>query len=249
MRSIDLNCDLGELIDGTDLAMMPYISSCNIACGGHAGSVALMERAIDEAKKYQVVIGAHPGYPDKANFGRISWDLSDSEIKDLIATQVNQLQLIGQKKGTSVRYVKLHGALYHDAANEGRIAKSVVDGVREVSDIVGLLGPEDSILEQTAISNGFEFFKESFVDRRYLKNNQLVPRSEPNSILNSLEEIEEQLLDIVVRSQVKTQNGKFIQLIADSICVHGDHPNSLKITQRMKSILEAQGVTIKPFID
>lgn len=246
---IDLNCDLGELNDGSDLAVMPYISSCNITCGGHAGSPELMAMAVDEAIKHQVTIGAHPGYPDKENFGRISLDLTDSQIYSLIVNQVKQLWQVARKKGAVIRYVKLHGALYHDAATDIRIARSVVSSMKEIPDQLSLLGPANSMLEETAVSNGINFFYESFVDRRYQEDGHLVPRSEPTAILSSIEEVKQQLLSIILKEKVKTIEGKVIRLKTDSICIHGDHPDSLQTARVIKNTMDEQGIKIKSFLD
>ncbi len=246
---IDLNCDLGELEDGSDLEIMPFISSCNIACGAHAGSQELMEMAVEKAMDHDVVIGAHPGYPDKVNFGRISLSFSEKELEELILGQVMRLHDIAISKQSGIRYVKLHGALYHDASNNGIIASSVIRGIRRTGLPLAILGPPKTILEEMALENRIKYYHESFIDRRYYLNGRLVPRSEPIAVLVRLAEIEEQLLDIVLHSRVKTVSGAFINIKSDSICLHGDHPDAVENARLIRKILDQKGIEVRSFIN
>ncbi len=248
MRSIDINCDLGEMEDGRDVLVMPFISSCNIACGGHAGNPDLMLRAVQEAFRHHVSIGAHPGYADRVNFGRKSMHLTSSEVTMLIFDQVSRLQNIATRALTRVRYVKLHGALYHDAAKNKEIARAVIAGLKKTGLDLSVLGPGGSVLEAEAISNGFDFYLESFIDRRYDPMGQLVPRNEPNAVIGDIDGIEMQLKEITLESKVSTIDGGQIDLQTDSICIHGDHPGALENARAIKTILAEEGIAVKSFL-
>lgn len=248
MRQIDINCDLGELDDGSDLLIMPYISSCNIACGGHAGSPDLMLEAVQEAFRYHVTIGAHPGYEDRENFGRKSMDLTGTEIAMLIYDQISRLQNIASRTYAGVRYVKLHGALYHDASKHGEIARSIIDGLKKTGLDLAILGPNGSALEREAKARGFHFYQESFIDRRYNPMGQLVPRNEPNAVIEDINGIKEQLKEITLERKVSTIDGGEIDLQADSICIHGDHSGALENARAIKKMLIEEGIAIKSFL-
>ncbi|XOV92032.1 MAG: 5-oxoprolinase subunit PxpA [Bacteroidota bacterium] len=247
-RTIDLNCDLAELEDQSDLAIMPFISSCNIACGGHAGSEKLMDLAVQLANENGVTIGAHPGYPDQDNFGRISIRMSEKEIQKLIAEQVGLLQVIARDHSNEIKYVKLHGALYHDAASDESIAQSVLRGIQKINPRFGILGPPDTILERVARQSGFDYYNESFIDRKYQKDGRLVPRSKSNAVMEDLKDVEEQLKNIVLHHQVETIEGNSIQLKTDSICIHGDHPLAIENARLIREILDREGVNVQSFI-
>ena len=248
MKHIDINCDLGELADGSDLLIMPYISSCNIACGGHAGDPDLMLKAVQEAFRYHVTIGAHPGYVDRANFGRKSMDLSATEISMLIYDQVLRLQNIASSVFSSVRYVKLHGALYHDALEDVVVAGAVIKGIKKTGLKLSVLGPTNSALERKTVSNGLQFYKESFIDRRYNQLGHLVPRSQSNAVIEDDSGIEKQLKEITVNEKVSTIEGDRIDLKADSICIHGDHPGALEHAKLVRNILAVEGIGVKSFL-
>lgn len=248
MKHIDINCDLGELADGSDLQIMPYISSCNIACGGHAGDPDLMLKAVQEAFTYHVTIGAHPGYVDRANFGRKSMNLSATEISMLVFDQISRLQNIASNTFSSVRYVKLHGALYHDASEDVVVAGAVIEGIRKTGMKLSVLGPGGSILERKTVSNGLEFYTESFIDRRYNQLGRLVPRSQPDAVIEDAMGIERQLKEITVNEKVSTIEGNQIDLKADSICIHGDHQGALEHAKLVRKILSAEGIGVKSFL-
>lgn len=246
--TIDLNCDLAELEGQTDLQVMPYISSCNIACGGHAGSPKLMRLAIKLAMQHGVTIGAHPGYPDPENFGRVSMKMKGDDLANLFFEQVMLLQGFAEDLGNSVKYVKLHGALYHDAASDESTAIQMIKGLKKTGLDLPFLGPDDTVLQHLASQNGFGYFCESFIDRRYGSEGRLLPRSEEGSIISQPEEIDQQLSDIVILYQVKTNVNTHIPIAADSICLHGDHPGAAQNAKRVRVVLEQLGVTVKSFV-
>ncbi|MBV6643086.1 MAG: LamB/YcsF family protein [Cyclobacteriaceae bacterium] len=248
MRNIDINCDLGELDDGSDLLIMPFISSCNIACGEHAGNAQLMSKAVLEAINHQVVIGAHPGYPDRKNFGRVSVDLAGSEVEELIYNQVVRLQEIALKSNSTVSYIKLHGALYHDALTNKAIAQAVISGASRTGLELRFLGPTNSELEIEAKAAGLPYHYEAFIDRRYDDKGKLVPRSKPNAVIGDVRGVEGQLLEIVLRESVTSISGNKIDLNADSICIHGDHPGAIENARMIRKILTREGVSVKSFI-
>lgn len=217
-----LNCDLGEGF-GCEGAVMEFIDQANIACGAHAGSMDLMRETVILAQKHKVSIGAHPGYPDRKNFGRVSLDSTPEQIAGWVAAQIASLASL-----TPVDYVKPHGALYQDMMSSAEILAAIRGAIGDrplmIQALPGVMNDDSGLLT------------EAFADRRYTDEGGLVPRSETGSVLNG-EQIEEQVHLLVNDREVQTASDRRIKIKADSLCVHGDNPEGVQIIERLRGIL------------
>lgn len=229
---IDINCDVGEGLNNEHL-LMPYIASCNIACGGHAGDVATMINVVELAKKYHVKIGAHPSYPDKENFGRKSIQLSEEELKNTIAHQIKTLGKIVSDFGLQIHHIKPHGALYNDIAKDKSLAKIFLDAIQEYRSKYALYVPYGSAIEKEALRKGFNIIYEAFADRNYNDDLSLVSRKESNAILTNVDQIVEHISQIKEKGKVRTISGQLLELKASTFCVHSDTNNSVAIVKEI----------------
>jgi UPF0271 protein len=230
---IDLNADLGEGA-GTDAALMPLITSANISCGGHAGDESTIHAALRLARQNGVRIGAHPGYPDRANFGRTPVDKPSDELTHNLIEQVRSLVDRANELGLTVAYLKPHGALYNQAAVDASFAEMVCAVAAAAN--LPLVGLPESRLETICLLEDIPFYSEGFADRRYNPDGTLVPRSEPDALLHDSYEIVEQVEWLVGTLRVRT------------ICVHGDTPDAVALTESVRDQLMAKGITIKAFV-
>ncbi len=237
---IDLNCDLGE--GGPfDPALMPLVSSANIACGGHAGDDATMRATVELAQRHGVAIGAHPGFADREHFGRRELALSGAEIRRLVAAQVRALQAIAP-----LRHVKPHGALYNLAAREDTVARAVVEGVQSAGSDLILVGLTGSALLRAGRACGLKVAGEAFADRRYGSDGALVPRGQPEALIEDVNESVEQVLMLVRDGCVRATNGALLPVEAATICVHGDAPNAVALVGALRAALIAAGIALEP---
>lgn len=252
MVRIDLNADLGESfgryqMPGED-ELLGLVTSANIACGFHAGDPLVMQRMVGAAAGRQVTIGAHPGYRDLVGFGRRELAASPTELAADVVYQVGALDGFCRAAGTRVRYVKLHGALYHRAVRDRDVAKSVTYGIRQLDADLVVLGPEGSALLTAAAETGLDVAREAFVDRAYQPDGQLVPRSEPGAMLEDVDAIAERALRMVQDHYVVAIDGTRCIIRADSLCVHGDGPHAIAIVRAVRQRFEAEAITLAPFV-
>lgn len=241
---IDLNCDMGEGMP-TDAAIFPFISSANIACGAHAGDEDTMRRTIELALQYDVAIGAHPSYPDRANFGRL--DMLDPatpgarlQLHDLSATltdQLAQLQKVCASFGTRIRHVKPHGALYNRAARDATVSAIICKAILDFDPSLLLYGLSGSEMKNQAAAAGLTFVSEVFADRTYREDGSLTPRTEPNALIDDTAAALKQVLQMVNEGTVTTQSGAIIPIAADTICLHGDGPHAVTFAKRISEEL------------
>ncbi len=241
MASIDLNCDLGEGA-GHDAELMPLITSANIACGAHAGDEATMRAIVALAQQHGVAIGAHPGFADRANFGRTELPLGVGEIHDLVFTQVRKLKALGP-----VRHVKPHGALYNMAAREIAVARAVVDAIYEVDPELILFGLANSQLVAVADACGLPVANEVFADRTYQADGSLTPRSRPDALITDEAAAVAQALRMVREGKVRATDGTDVLIRADTICLHGDGPHPVAFARRLREAFLAAGIELKSF--
>ncbi|MEO7097790.1 MAG: 5-oxoprolinase subunit PxpA [Luteolibacter sp.] len=221
MRSIDLNADLGE--GGTeDAALLGLVTSCNIACGGHAGSDEIMRRTVGLAKAAGVSIGAHPGYEDRENFGRLEMNLPLQLVTDLVARQVEKLMGFA---GGHLHHVKPHGALYNQANRDDLLAAAAVEGVRKISPTLMLYAPPNGALANAAKAAGLIVKAEGFADRRYREDGSLVPRSEAGAVIFDIDEA-------VAQAMVLARGG-----VIETICVHGDGAHAVAMLREIRRAL------------
>jgi UPF0271 protein len=226
---IDLNADLAEGC-GNDDAIMRLVSSANICCGSHAGGIADMDAALNLAKKHHVCVGAHPGYPDRENFGRKPVKLNPADLARTITDQLELLEGRARLAGIPIRYLKLHGALYHEASQDEATAELVAQIARQHFLLV--MGLPESTLEKAARQAAIGYIREGFADRRYLPEGGLVPRSQPDALIHDPGEAARQVRGLIDSSHV------------DSICVHGDSPDAVRFTSSLRTMLEAAGISI-----
>jgi 5-oxoprolinase (ATP-hydrolysing) subunit A len=249
MRRVDLNCDMGELpemlADGSQEALMKFVTSANVACGGHAGDEAMMCATIEQAMRHGVAVGAHPGYEDRGTFGRVALNLSTEEIRDSVYRQVVALGKIAVKCSATVVHVKPHGALYNQAARDSGIARSIAEGVGRWSKDVVLVGLAGSLMLEEFRAAGFRVAAEAFADRRYEKDGGLRARKFRDALLDAPEKAAEQAVRIAEGRGVLTREGAAVAVDAQTICVHGDTPGAARIAEAVRGALEAAGVELK----
>ena len=250
MKSIDLNCDMGEMpeaiADGTQEALMAYLTSVNIACGAHAGDEATMRTTIEQALRRKLAIGAHPGYADRANFGRLELDLSADEIAESVFEQVSKLGEIAAKCGARLGHVKAHGALYNQAARDAAVAEAIADGVGRWRRDVVLVGLAGSVMLDTFRRAGFSVAAEAFADRRYEPNGSLRSRKFADALILNPADAAAQALHIAQAGRVVASDGKKIRVEAQTICIHGDTPGALKIAAAIGERLKNAGIELRP---
>jgi UPF0271 protein len=243
-KYIDINCDLGEGV-GNEAELLPLVSSCNIACGGHAGDEATMKWVVSLAKKHEVKIGAHPSYPDKANFGRVSMFLSPNELITTVREQIARLISICIQDGVKLHHIKAHGALYNDIAKGGDLAQVFLEAIAPYKASQFLYVPSGSGLEQLAILQGFKIKKEAFGDRNYNADLSLVSRKKDNALIHTPQSVLEHMLRMVIESKVLTVSGMLKDIGADTYCIHGDTANALQILMYLSKALPKQNIFLQ----
>lgn len=241
--SVDINADLGEHA-GQDHVVMPLISSCNIACGGHIGDEKSMHETIRLAALNNVKIGAHPSYPDKENFGRIHLDISDLDLEESLKNQLSQFYKIAEENNQSVHHIKAHGALYNTIAKDEKTAKTYLNALSELGIKAKLYVPYNSVIHKLARSKQ-ECLIEAFIDRAYNTDLSLVERSQTNALHKTPELAWRQLYEMVVHGEVSTINGAKVKIDADTFCIHGDHPNVKHILEYIHQAFSKHNLSLK----
>lgn len=244
MASMDINADLGEG-NASDAEILSVVSSCNIACGGHAGDMASMRATVTAAIENGVAIGAHPSYPDREGFGRRSNLLAGVDLLTTLVEQIRSLTAVVSEYGAALHHVKPHGALYNDACADAELADVVAKAVVEACDGVFLVGLPNSELHRAAGRGGLPYLAEAFIDRAYLADGRLVPRSEPGAVHRSLASIEAQAISLARDHSVMSIDGRPVSLLADTLCVHGDTPGAAAAARAVRHALEQQGIEIR----
>lgn len=232
---IDINCDLGEGM-GNDALLMPYLGSCNIACGGHFGDDASITAAIKLANQYKVNVGAHPSFPDKQNFGRVVMDISQQQLQDSLYQQISDFLAVCQQQNTAMHHIKLHGALYNLAANDAEIAALVLNVFAATATDIKIYVPYNSVIAMMA-EDYFPVVYEAFADRRYHQDLSLVNRSQNNAVITDKHEAWQQVSTIIKQNKVESIEGELVDIKADTFCVHGDQSNALEILKHIQQCL------------
>ena len=247
---VDLNCDMGESFGawtlGADDAMMPIITSANIACGWHAGDPLVMERTVRLAAEHGVGVGAHPGYPDLLGFGRRSLALSPAEAEAYVLYQAAALAGIAQANGVRLVHVKPHGQLYNDAVTSPPLAEAIARAVARLDPSLILVGLAGSALVEAGRAVGLRVAEEAFADRVYEANGALRSRRLPGAMIHDPVQAAEQVLAMVRDGEVVAHDGTRVRLRADTICLHGDGPTAPQIGAELRRRLEAAGVQVTP---
>lgn len=244
MARIDLNCDLGEG-GGHDGELMPWVTSANIACGIHAGDVDTMRAAVNLARQHGVAIGAHPSLNDRRNFGRKEMNVSAREVHLYVLTQTKLLQIIARQCGVRVGHVKPHGALYTLAARHPDLAEAVANAVHEVDPLLVLYGLADSCLLEAGRARGLQVASEVFADRTYQSDGSLTPRSQPGALIADEAAAVAQVLRMVTEGAVRATDGTDVSVKADTVCLHGDGPQSLALAEKVNGALKGAGFWLK----
>lgn len=248
MLSVDLNCDMGESFGryalGNDAEMMEYITSANIACGFHAGDPSVMRRTVRMAVQSGVSIGAHPGLPDLAGFGRRPMEVAAEEVYDMVTYQVGALQAFVKQEGGTLKHVKAHGALYNMAAADRRLADAIARAVHETDSSLILYGLAGSALIAAGRAMGLRTASEVFADRTYRDDGTLTPRNMPGSLIADPDRAVDQVLQMVREGAVSAASGRIIPIEADTVCIHGDGEHALSFAGSLRCALEREGIRV-----
>jgi UPF0271 protein len=227
---IDINCDLGEGLHNEHI-IMPLISSCNISCGAHAGSIEIIDKVIDLAVKHKVKIGAHPSFPDRQNFGRKVLDISNSDLQKSLENQLTIFKDRALLQNATIHHVKPHGALYNLIAVNREKALVVITAIQHVFEAVKLYVPYQSRIEEVAVQSGTEIVYEAFADRMYNEDLSLVSRTFSNALIQDKLEVLKQVQKISNKQLVTTVNFHEKKIKASTFCVHGDTKNAIEILE------------------
>ena len=246
-KSISINCDMGEndTVDRcrNDLLLMPWISQCNVAVGGHIGNAETIAFTFQNAADHALDIGLHPSYPDRKYFGRSRQNLTMQEIVSSLQQQIDDALNIAENEGVTVNHIKFHGQLYNDLEMSSNLRESVLNMVTQYSDLK-LMGHSGGQLMMAAVQRDIDFIREAFADRRYMAAHRLQPRSEDGALITEAEDAAAQALGIAHKQQLTLASGKQVEMIADSLCVHADTPNSLQILRTIKGTLAGVNIEI-----
>ncbi|MDP9936793.1 UPF0271 protein [Paenarthrobacter nicotinovorans] len=252
MKQIDLNSDVGESFGrwslGDDDAVFRSVSSANVACGFHAGDPTVMRATCELAAQRGVTVGAHPGYRDLAGFGRRFMDIAPKELADDVAYQIGALKAMAAIAGTTVKYVKPHGALGNAIVHHPAQAQAVVDAVRSVDPSLPILALAGSEVLARAERAGLRPIPEAFADRAYTRDGSLAPRSLEGAVLHDPQTITERVVRLVTEGKIETIDGSHINVHAESICVHGDTAGAVQITSAVREALESAGIAVRSFV-
>ena len=245
-RTIDLNADLAEGM-GDDATMLAVVTSANLCCGAHAGAPAILRAALVAAKAQGVVAGAHPGYADRVNFGRLMVAMTPVDITRMVADQVSATLAMAADVGARVAYVKPHGALYNLAADDPLVAAAIAQGVAAVDRGLVLLGLAGSAMLPAGQAAGLQVSAEAFADRAYRADGRLVARMQPQAVLHDAGLVAARAVAMVQDGAVTAIDGTRIPLRIDSLCLHGDTPGAVAIAQAVRAGLVAHGIALRPF--
>lgn len=242
-HSIDINCDVGEGL-GNEAQLLPYLSSCNIACGAHAGDDQTMRRVVQLATTTNVKIGAHPGYPDRANFGRKNMSMPNRELSKSIVYQIKRLTKIIEEEGAYLHHIKAHGALYNTIAKNTELAMVFLNAILPYQESTFIYVPFGTPICELASDMGFQIKTEAFADRNYNADLSLVSRTEPNAIIHEPSQVLDHLLTMVTSNTVNTIGDRIQPMKANTFCIHGDTPSALEILMYLSQELPKHQVRV-----
>lgn len=242
--SIDLNADVGEGMD--DAALLPFVTSANVACGMHAGDPSVMDDTVSLALSRGVRVGAHPGYPDREHFGRMAVRLSADAVANLVLYQIAALDGFVRSRGGTLSHVKPHGALYHSGAEFPDVARAIAEGVRRFRPSLVLVGAAGSMLIEAGREAELAVAEEAFADRRYRRDGTLVPRGEARALITDPDEAAEQAVRLARDRMAVAADGEPVAVRADTLCLHGDTPGVEAIARRIHERFRAEGIRIAP---
>ena len=246
-RRIDLNCDLGEGC-ANDAAIMPWITSANIACGAHAGDAQSMRATLRLCRQWGVCAGAHPGYPDREHFGRRELDSSPAQIAATLHAQLQQLLDLAREEGVHVAHVKPHGALYNQCARDPALAATVATTIHAFDPGLILVGLAGSELPRAGLRAGLRVAHEAFADRRYLSTGELASRSVAGAVIARVDDAVDQARSVALGTGVDSLDGVHLALEADTLCVHGDGAHAADFARSLREALNAAGVEVRSLV-
>jgi len=241
---IDINADVGEGLNN-EAELMPHISSCNIACGAHAGNIQTMAAVVKLAKTHHVKIGAHPSFPDRLNFGREIMNLSAKDLYTSLEQQIATLQSVLEHENVKLHHIKPHGALYNLAAKDEETAKVIIEVIKSMAFPIQLYAPYNSVIANLAKKEHIEVQFEGFADRNYNDDLSLVSRRKDNAILHEKEAVLNHVLNMVIHQKVKSVSGVEVPIKTSTICLHGDTENALEILKFVSNNLKKKGIIIQ----
>ena len=240
-HTIDLNCDVGEEA-GQDALLVPLVSSVNIACGAHAGSLSCMHDTVALARAHDVAIGAHPGHRDREHFGRRQLSITPCDAATLVSDQVAELAAIA---GGALHHVKLHGGLYHQVAADTALAEAVCRSLADQWPGIRLVLPAAAAAISIATAHGLAVSREAFLDRAYRDDATLAPRNTPGSVLSDPAEVAHRGVQLVCERRVRTQSGHLLLIESDTLCLHGDGPHAAHLLRQVRGAFAAAGIRIQ----
>lgn len=243
MKTVDINCDVGEGLDN-EAVLMAYLSSCNIACTGHAGTIESIDKTIQLAKQNNVKIGAHPSFPDTQNFGRQFIEMPAEDLQKSLEFQINLLVKRAALQSVKLNHIKAHGALYNASAVNVEIANTLIKAIKNSVENVFLYVPYNSVIERVAHHHNIKIKYEAFIDRNYNDDLTLVSRNESNALITKPEKAFNHLYRMISEGQVNTVLNKNIRIEADTFCVHGDNEKALYILKYIARELKSKGINI-----
>ena len=242
-QSIDINVDVGEGI-GNESLLMPYVSSCNIACGGHAGNNTSMRYVVKLAKMHRVKIGAHPSFPDFENFGRKPIKMPCVALFASLKQQINSLMCILEEENVVLHHIKPHGALYNMAITDAKIATTIIEVMKSIALPVKLYVPYNSVIETLALQSNIPITYEAFADRNYNNDLSLVSRNEKDALIHDSDSMIEHVYCMISKSRVKTISGVEVEIKAETFCVHGDNFQAEILLKKLYKNLVGKGIKI-----
>jgi 5-oxoprolinase (ATP-hydrolysing) subunit A len=242
--TVDINCDLGEGLSN-DEALMPFITSANIACGFHAGNETTIRRTIDYCKKYNAAVGAHPGFNDKENFGRKKMTMEQEAYYELVFTQLILFKKICDEKEVTLHHVKPHGALYNMAATNKPLAAIIAKAIKDFDASLIFYGLSGSEMITAAKEIGLQTCSEVFADRTYQSDGTLTPRTETDALIQSTDQSVKQVLNMVSEQKVQSLQGSAISISAETICIHGDGEHAVSFAKEIHAQLLKENIQLK----
>ena len=250
MRSaVDLNCDLGEDASPEGLqreeAILPFVSSINVACGLHAGDAHVMRHLMQLAAARNIALGAHPSFADREHFGRRELTVTPEQVYELVLYQVGAAAALARAVGARLAHVKPHGALYNMAARDRRLADAIASAVRDWDRGLRLYGLSGSELIRAAEAHGLSAAAEVFADRTYRADGSLTPRSSPNALIESEDAAAAQAMQMIEHGNVRALDGTTVAVRADTVCLHGDAPRAVAFAARLREAIEQRGIAVR----
>jgi UPF0271 protein len=248
--SIDLNADMGESFGawhmGDDAALMPWISSANIACGFHAGDPGTLADTVTLAVQHGVAIGAHPGLPDLQGFGRRAMQVTEEQVYQMTLYQAGAVRAFAEAAGSRLHHLKAHGALYNMAAQDHALSRGLARAVKALGDGVQIYVLAGSVMEAVARELGLSVRCEVFADRRYMPDGTLAPRARPDALITDEAEAVAQVVRMVGEGTLRAVDGSVVTVQADTVCIHGDKPTAVPFVQALRRALAVKGVQVAP---